>query len=69
LRAEIGQSSNVQNEVYLTVEQVEKIYHTSRSKLDRLAREGKLRKRKMGSCTMYSKIEIEQFIDECSKNT
>ena len=50
------------NEKHYTEREMGELFHVSRSKLDRLAREGKIKKTKFGSTTLYKATEIQRYL-------
>ncbi|HDR1038458.1 helix-turn-helix domain-containing protein [Pasteurella multocida] len=47
---------------HYTVREMFELYGVSRSKLDRLAREGKIKKTKFGSSTLFSAQEVQRYL-------
>ncbi|OOS00994.1 DNA-binding protein [Canicola haemoglobinophilus] len=47
---------------HYTVKEMQALYGVSRSKLDRLAREGKIKKTKFGSSTLFSAQEVQRYL-------
>ncbi|EGP02981.1 TPA: helix-turn-helix domain-containing protein [Pasteurella multocida] len=50
------------NDKHYTVREMFELYGVSRSKLDRLAREGKIKKTKFGSSTLFSAQEVQRYL-------
>ncbi|MEB3451344.1 helix-turn-helix domain-containing protein [Pasteurella multocida] len=50
------------NDKHYIVREMFELYGVSRSKLDRLAREGKIKKTKFGSSTLFSAQEVQRYL-------
>ncbi|QLB21901.1 helix-turn-helix domain-containing protein [Phocoenobacter skyensis] len=58
----MNQFQNVSDDKYYTVKEIGELFGVSRSKLDRLAREGKIKKTKFGSSTLFKATEIQRYL-------
>lgn len=52
---------------HYTVKEMAELFGVSRGKLDRLARQGKLKKTKFGNSTLYSAIEVKRYLDNANQ--
>ena len=50
------------NDKHYTVREMGELFGVSRSKLDRLVREGKIKKIKFGATTLYKATEIQRYL-------
>ncbi|MFQ1022694.1 helix-turn-helix domain-containing protein [Avibacterium paragallinarum] len=47
---------------HYTVKEMAELFGVSRGKLDRLARQGKIKKTKFGNSTLYSAQEVQRYL-------
>ncbi|PNL90256.1 DNA-binding protein [Aggregatibacter aphrophilus] len=50
------------NDKHYTVREMGELFGVSRSKLDHLVREGKIKKTKFGATTLYKATEIQRYL-------
>ncbi|WP_423972714.1 helix-turn-helix domain-containing protein [Glaesserella parasuis] len=55
-------------EKHYTIKELNELLGFSRSKIDKLAKAGKLHKIKVGQTVLFSASEINRFLSECSQN-
>lgn len=56
------QQTPLSTDKHYTVKEMYDLFGVSRSKLDRLARQGKIKKTKFGSSTLYSALEVQRYL-------
>jgi len=58
----MNEQQNPTNDKHYTVREMGELFGVSRSKLDRLAREGKIKKIKFGATTLYKATDIQRYL-------
>lgn len=55
-------------EKYYSTNELKALLGFSRSRLDTLARQGRIKKTKVGRTTLYASSEIQRFLQECAND-
>lgn len=58
----------MQEDRFISIKELTERGFGSRSKIDRLVKQGKITRIKIGSSTRFSAKEIENFIENCKQN-